>query len=127
MPLLNFKPQFVDPIQSGRKHHTIRATRKIPVKPNDKLYLYCGARTKNCFLILVEPQTCTRVQTIEINSLVGDVEIIVDGTVLALDEMQQLARADGFENLTMFYHFWQVNHGDQHGHVNFTGQIIHWR
>jgi hypothetical protein len=58
---------------------------------------------------------------------VGDVEIKVDGQVLALDEMKRLAVADGFENLSMFYHFWQTNHGDLQGHVDFHGQIIHWR
>jgi hypothetical protein len=30
MPLLNFKKQFVIPIQDGRKAHTIRGDRAIP-------------------------------------------------------------------------------------------------
>jgi hypothetical protein len=127
MPLLNFKKQFVDPIRQGTKHHTIRAMRKIPVKKGDKLYLYCGCRQKGAFRILPEPQTCTVVEEIKIRSLVGDVEIVIDGWKLSEDEMQRLARADGFENLSLFYHFWQVNHGDPQGHVDFTGQIIHWR
>ena len=60
MALLNFKKQFVEPIRDGRKHHTIRAARKIPVKVGEKLYLYCGCRQKGAFRILPEPQTCTR-------------------------------------------------------------------
>ena len=127
MPLLNFKEQFVEPIRSGRKHHTIRSTRRIPVKPGDNLYLYTGLRHKGAFRILPDAVKCTETQTIQIQSLVGGVRIVIDGNELAEDEMQRLAQADGFENLAAFYHFWQTTHGDAQGHVNFHGQIIHWR
>jgi len=121
MPLLNFKRQFVEPIRSGSKHHTIRGTRKIPVKAGDKLYLYCGARTKNCFRILESAVTCSLVQRITIledRSLRRYVAI--EGIRLDSDEREALARADGFDDFRSMMRFWD-------GRLPFEGQIIHWK
>jgi len=132
MPLLNFKRQFVEPIRSGRKHHTIRTTRKIPIKPGDKLYLYCGLRQKGAFRILPEPQVCTRVLPIHIDSVLRDVHVnrrieerpffrvILDGILLGKDECETLAVADGFTNFAEMMKFWT-------GRLPFDGHIIHWR
>jgi hypothetical protein len=127
MPLLNFMPQFVEPIRSGRKSHTIRAARKIPVKVGDRLYLYTGLRHKGAERILPEPVTCTRTQTIRIQSRVMNLVVEIDGEVLDLGECARLAVADGFPDFTAFHAFWERVHGDKQGRVNFTGQIIHWR
>lgn len=126
MPLLNFQRQFVDPIRRGVKAHTIRADRKIPIKPGDLLYLYCGARTKSCFRILEQPVTCTKV---EIILILGPREIITGvlragedastGHRLDQDEAERLAVADGFPDLTRMMAFWD-------GRLPFKGQIIHW-
>jgi hypothetical protein len=118
MPLLNFKPQFVDPIRSGRKHHTIRATRAIPVKRGDNLYLYTGLRHKGAFRILPESVTCTRVESIEINASTTEM-VTVDGCLLTYDEREQLAFCDGFANWDEMLAFWE-------GRLPFVGQIIHW-
>lgn len=127
MPILNFKPQFVEPIQSGRKRHTIRATRKIPVKRGDKLYLYTGLRQKGAKRIFPEPVLCSRVQEIRIQSGIMNLKVEVDGDVLAMDECKRLAVADGFPDFTAFHAFWERVHGDKSGRVNFSGQIIHWK
>lgn len=124
MPLLNYKKQFVEPIRAGRKHHTIRAWRKIPIKKGDKLYLYCGARTKNCFRILPEPVICTRVETIRIGDA-GEMRtprfpVHVEGYVLDKQECERLAIADGFDSFGEMMKFWD-------GRLPFEGQIIHWR
>lgn len=121
MPLLNFKKQFVEPIREGTKNHTIRATRKIPVKAGDKLYLYCGARTKQCFKVLQEPVTCTKVEDIRIDEAIFSHGIVhIDGNFLSEDERERLAQADGFQNFRKMMAFWD-------GRLPFTGQIIHWR
>lgn len=127
MPLLNFKEQFVAPIRARRKRHTIRADRKVPVKRGDKLYLYCGLRHKGAYRILPEPVTCTKVQTIRIRMKDMDECVEVDGTILALDECNRLAVADGFGDFLAFCEFWEREHGDKNGTVNFKGQIIHWK
>lgn len=119
MPALNFKPQFVEPIRHGTKRHTIRATRKVPVKRGDKLYLYCGLRHKGAFRILPEPVTCSMVESIKINAeTTGMVEL--GGVPLTYDEREQLAVADGFAN-------WDEMLAFLEGRLPFVGQIIHWK
>jgi hypothetical protein len=126
MPLLNFKAQFVEPIQSGRKHHTIRATRKVPVKRGDLLYLYSGLRQKGAFRILPEPVKCTKVEGIDIIDLGYGIGHLIrtdqgDGLIqLQHDECERLAVADGFDNLACMMKFWE-------GRLPFVGQIIHWK
>jgi hypothetical protein len=123
MPALNFKPQFVERIRAGMKNHTIRADRAVPVKPGDKLYLYCGLRQKGAFRILPEPVSCTRVQQIDIDRKQGwsySIAIWIDGVLLGSDEANRLADADGFDSLEGMAAFWK-------GRLPFKGQIIHWR
>jgi len=119
MPVLNFKPQFVEPIRDGTKHHTIRATRKVPVKQGAKLYLYCGLRHKGAFRILPEPVVCSMVESIEINAKTTGM-VTVGGVPLDYDEREQLAKADGFNGWDEMLSFWE-------GRLPFVGQIIHWR
>jgi hypothetical protein len=119
MPLLNFKQQFVEPIQSGRKHHTIRATRKVPVKPGDSLYLYTGLRHKGAYRILPQPVTCSRVESIEINAKTTGM-VTLCGVPLDYTERECLAVADGFRDWDEMLAFWE-------GRLPFTGQIIHWK
>jgi hypothetical protein len=118
MPLLNFKAQFVEPILSGRKHHTIRATRKVPVKPGDSLYLYTGLRHPGARRILPEAVKCTKVQPIMITEWNGRT-VYVDDSELDRDECERLAVADGFENFREMMRFWD-------GRLPFYGHIIHW-
>ena len=120
-------PQFVEPIRAGRKRHTIRARRTIPVKVGDQLYLYTGLRHKGAQRILPGAVTCTRTQTIRIQSEVTNLVVEIDGQVLDVDECARLAVADGFPDFTAFHAFWERVHGDKAGQVHFTGQIIHWK
>ena len=49
MPAINFKAQFADAVEQGRKRQAIRAERKDnrpPCKLGDTLSLYTGLRTK---------------------------------------------------------------------------------
>jgi hypothetical protein len=124
MPILNFKAQFIEPIQTRVKAHTIRATRKIPVKPGDLLYLYTGLRHKGAYRILPEPVVCTRVESITIKDA-GQMctprfSIHVEGYVLDKYECERLAHADGFDSFGDMMKFWE-------GRLPFEGQIIHWR
>lgn len=141
MPAFNFKRQFVEPIRAGTKRHTIRGERKdgrIPAEPGDELMLYCGMRTKDCFRILPGRILCTHVQEIVIRECqrcdgTGEVahssthyescpalQILIDGIELGLDEREQLARADGFNDFPEMVRFWD-------GRLPFKGYIIHWR
>ncbi len=119
--MLNFMPRFVEPIQSGRKRHTIRADRIIQIKLGDKLYLYCGARHPGAFRILPDPQPCIRVERIHIcETIVGVHVVTVNGQELARDECERLAYCDGFNDFAHMMKFWT-------GRLPFNGNIIHWR
>ena len=45
MPVINFNGH-TDLIRTFKQRYTLRADRKNPIKPGDKLYLYTGMRTK---------------------------------------------------------------------------------
>jgi hypothetical protein len=111
MPAINFKKEFVDAVKDGSKAQTIRATRKVPIKVGDILYLYTGMRTKQCEKI--GEVVCKSVHDIEIN----DIGIMVDGSYLNPSECYRLAIADGFENTQAFLKFFKPP---------FKGQLIKW-
>ncbi len=125
MPALNFKKQFRPHIKSGRKNHTIRAKRKRPIKPGDKLYLYTGMRTKACRKIM--EAVCVKVEEIQIcrnraplgTSALECCRIFIEGVALSNDESEALAYADGFYSFTDMMNFWG-------GRLPFTGDIIYW-
>lgn len=127
MPVLNFKPQFVQPIKEGRKTHTIRAPRKRPVFVGDTLYLYTGLRRKGAELI--RTVECVGVEEIEIvpgADLKTDLDpplplwIFIDGHMLAPDEAARFARSDGFADLAAFSAYWLPL-------GRFRGHVIHWK
>lgn len=46
--------------------------------------------------------------------------IVIDGNILAMDECETLAQADGFDSFAEMMQFWD-------GRLPFAGQIIHWK
>jgi len=124
MGLYNFQKRFVPFIESGEKTHTIRATRKNIDKPGNTVHLYTGLRQKGARLLM--RAECTKVEEIHIEGgweaysgdFFGDVKI--DGSSLMEDELQQLARRDGFESFADMMEFWR-------GRLPFDGHIIHWK
>jgi hypothetical protein len=120
MGLYNFKQQFVTPIVTGRKKHTIRGVRRYPDKPGNTMHLYTGLRTKSAKLI--KRVVCAKIERIDI-LLDQNTErwtIYLDGAPLDLSESESLARRDGFSSFNEMMTFWD-------GRLPFTGHIIHWR
>jgi hypothetical protein len=129
MPAFSFKKQFVEPIQAGTKHHTIRGERvdgRVPAKVGDQLSLFCGMRTKGCFRILPGTVPCTKVELITIEDAGRSSEdhftkrVCIDGNPLDRSECQRLAQSDGFPDFGRMMMFWE-------GRLPFKGYIIHWR
>ena len=108
MPAYNFQEQFADDVEAGRKRQTIRPKRKRPTRPGDMLYLYTGMRTKQCRKLREEP--CVSVEPIEIHPTF----IQVNGHILGVPEMRDLAMADGFNSLGHFYDFFRAHYGVPH-------------
>lgn len=132
MGLYNFQPQFVPFILRGEKKHTIRATRKHPDAPGKTLHLYTGLRTKKAKLL--KRVTCVKVEeiTIEMRLYEGKSvlargcifpHVIIDGVDLERDELEALARRDGFSSFQEMLRFWR----EPKDRLPFHGQIIHWR
>lgn len=115
MPALNFQKQFAGDVESGKKHQTIRATRKNPVKAGDALYLYTGMRTKYCRKL--RDAICKEVFNIEIK----EDEILLDGVSLTGREKEQLATDDGLNCLDDMIDWFGNTHG-----LPFKGQLIVW-
>lgn len=89
---------------------------RILAKIGGELQLYCGMRTKGCFLI--GRARCTTVMPIYLNL---DQPYINVGGVRAKDP-EHFARRDGFASLADMAAFWRETHGG----VIFSGTIIFW-
>lgn len=132
MPAFSFQKQFVPFVESGEKTHTIRAKRKNRPRPGQPFYAYFGLRTKQCRKIL--ESVITKVEDIQIleasrycdyisgeHVILIHPQIMIEGESLAQDEMQALAKRDGFADLKDMMMFWPLNS------LPFSGDLIHWR
>lgn len=121
--ILGFKPRFVAAIEAGEKRHTIRGDRKIQPRPGELCHCYTGLRQKGARLLGRWP--CVRVEKIEIagawESHSGDFfgAVTIEGNTLDTDELEQLARRDGFSSFAEMIEFWR-------GRLPFSGNLIHW-
>lgn len=119
MGLYGFHKRFAPAILDGTKTHTIRGRRAHPDKPGNILHLYTGLRTKQAQLLL--RVTCTRIQDISLTVDENDrFQAYIDGVQLAPDELEALAKRDGFQGTRSMALWWN-------GLYPFHGHIIHWK
>lgn len=128
MPALNFKAQFADQVRNGEKRQTIRARgKRRPPRVGEPLMLYTGMRQVGCRKLL--DAVCTSVEPISM-SLRGKGVVQMPRTAgigeplwafLFDDEIEALARADGFPDAAAFFAWFRENHGD-----TFSGYVIKW-
>lgn len=122
---------FIDKILSGEKRQTIRKAggKWENVKTGDKLTLYTGLRTKECrklgeaevegvYYIEILQQDIKDVYSIKYE----DNSNSSAWYKLTKQELQKLAKADGFENVDDFFNFLKNHYGDK-----FKGKIIKWK
>lgn len=135
MTAYSFKKRFVDPIRVGLssvslsfdcepKTQTIRAVglRRHAI-PGEQLQLYCGMRTKVCFLI--GRAECSDVKTIYIK-IREDVELQfrIDDKWLSDRKAEAFAKSDGFDSIEDMWLFWRREHK---GVTDFGGLVIEWQ
>ena len=127
--ILAFKEQFVSPIMTGEKRHTIRTDKPNRWKSGVKIQFATGVRTKkyNHFTSGV----CVSTQKIKFewhpcnigkaNESWG-VMIYIDGFNVTndIEIIDQLVKYDGFKDRKEFF-----NYPDWH-RINYVGKIIHW-
>jgi hypothetical protein len=139
----SFKRRFVDPIRVGLglppndlakaaivgihgKCQTIRADRKRHAWPGEELQLYCGMRTKGCFLI----GSARCIEVLDIALTFAAKPIVSVGTkdrrieYYDAKRLDLFARNDGFESWDSMREFWHEEHGSI---GTFFGKIIFWR
>jgi hypothetical protein len=130
--VLGFKPQFVDKILNKTKLHTIREDKNRRWKVGNDIHFATGVRTKNYNQF--HKSRCKKVDDIEIiwnhpfkgdfssSSCVmidgkGYFSVLINSRRLGYSEICQLAKNDGFANVTEFAEWFSSD---------FKGRLIHW-
>jgi len=124
MPAYNFKPQFAPLVESGQKRQTIRQTAKGATR-GATAYFYTGQRTAQCRKL--GEGKITDVLPIEIGRHACSEPYASiterDGkcTHLAHEQLDSLARADGFANGEEMAGWFAAQYG-----LPFTGYLHQW-
>lgn len=113
-------PRFAFLVESGVKWCTIRARPKRMPVVGDHLSLreWCGKPYRSEQRVLCEA-VMTRVERILITKS-GLVRR--DGVLQSIDEIEDLAWADGFKNVGEFFEFFEKGYG-----LPFEGIVLHWK
>lgn len=112
MVAINFKPQFADDVESGKKRQTIRERARC--KLGDSLQLYTGMNTKACRKL--KDAICASVTPIEIDHC----NIYLNGH--AIENQDKIVQEDGFPEYTDMAIFFEK----QYGCLPFKGVLIKW-
>jgi hypothetical protein len=102
------------------KIHTIRKGNRW--RPGLSIEHAHGVRTKSydCF----KKGKCHGTERIRIWFEKGNIEVMVEASMLTLSEKMELARNDGFDDYSDFVRWFRIATED--GTDIFGGQIIHW-
>lgn len=108
---------FINEILTGNKIHTLRADPNNRWRPGNTIQHAVGVRTKDFRQFY--SGTCKAVQTVEIKWYNSNYypDVKVDGRDLKHDEVDKLAKNDGFDSSVAFFDWFNKD---------FTGKIIHW-
>lgn len=122
MPIYNFRKQFAAAIRAGAKRQTIRARGKRPApKVGEIAHCYTGLRTQAvCRLGAFPIERVTQI-SISASNRIASVPKGNAWHYLSDPEIEQLARADGFQSATEFFGFFESEHGG-----TFSGYLIEW-
>ena len=116
---LMFQPQFEPLILSGRKPHTIRPKRKIPLKVGQPLSLrvWTGKPYRS-------PQREFMKAVVEKvwPASIHMSHIIVNSIILGTDSEKDFAWSDGFADADCLRNWFLKTHG-----LPFEGEVIYWR
>jgi len=122
----NFSARFADTVARMEKRQTIRARgKRRPPRPGEPLQLYTGMRTVQCRKLA--EVVCASVEPISISCLTRTVSMITGEGSLARwqslddDELDTLAKADGFSGSLEFFEWFHGNYGR-----SVSGYLIKW-
>ncbi len=123
--LLGFQKRFEKKIRTKQKRHTIRAKRKRRPHVGEVCHCYTGLRRKGARLL--GRWLCVKIQDIQIYRRGdGTLGVVIDRLEVLFDELDPLARSDGFQDFADMTAFWLAEHSDRQGNIDFHGDMIHW-
>lgn len=120
--ILGFKQQFVQPILSGTKMHTIREDLNDRWHAGRVAQFATGVRTKNYKQF--DEREIVSTQRIFITAY-DEVIVSINSKRLGLKELETLAINDGFDTLEQFEDFF-INQLSKRIRKQMSGKIIHW-
>jgi hypothetical protein len=106
---LSFKKEFAPLVESGKKRQTIRMRSTRQAYPYDILHLFTGMRTKQCRKL--SDVKCLMTADIEIDTR-RHLIISNEGQVFAQKFSLEIARLDGFNDLSSFFQFFREQYGE---------------
>ncbi len=136
MVAYSFNRAFVPQVEALTKVQTVRLPRKRHARPDEPLQLYTGMRTKNCRKLVDPDPTCVAVDEVIIDRRSGCFELVVNGIPLNGEQIEDFAKADGFDPVhhfaaaraaalnatSLMRRWWTLTHGA----VLFEGVVIRW-
>lgn len=123
--VIGFKKQFVEPILTGRKVHTIREDKKDRWREGMTMHMYTGGRFSKEYHEFYKKE-CICVQPVIMTYYVGRLEVSIGDTYLfEWPERNEMAISDGFENWEEFEKWW-IPIVDASPKKVFQGKVIHW-
>jgi hypothetical protein len=139
MAILSFKERFAGKVRNGSKRQTIRAPRKYPITPGERLYLYTALRTK--YAKKLREVVCKSVTHIQILFNTGNIhflypinnnnKVALIGSITDIEGLNVFAKRDGFKDWEDMKAFWIQEHGVKKGKRKvilrmFEGILIKW-
>lgn len=124
MVAYNFQARFAPAILDGTKCQTIRPRgKRRPPRVGETLQLFTGLRTKDVKRLLFRDAVCTSVEGISISARTGVVSMLCSNhwQWLDSDQVEALAKADGFASTDAFFDFFLEHYGQ-----TFSGWLIKW-
>lgn len=128
MVAYSFQRQFVRPIEDDVKLSTIRAlSKRRHAREGDEVQLYCGMRTKTCFLI--GRRVCAGAGVVALDFGLPERVLIscggpINGVIDGMRNLNAFAKRDGFSSWRSLRDFFQATHKVE---SYFVGVIILWR
>lgn len=125
MVAFNFQARFAQAVRDGTKRQTIRARgKRRPPAVGEPLQLFSGMRTQYCQRL--RGAICKSVRPISISAGPKPTVQMLDERrkawfLLEPEEIEELARADGFSNAAEMFDWIKANHGS-----TLWGYLVQW-
>lgn len=117
-----FEPPFAKLVETGAKLQTVRGLRPLMPVPGDKLELFGRMPNGDVRILHDGHMICQSVQPIRIYRHGDWTRVELDGELLVLVQIRDLALADGFANTVDLLRFFERLY-----RLPFAGMLVTWK